>query len=163
MTLVRDVTEATLRMSTGVEIGPDEVADVDPLAPPQRDLFAAADLELVTPATIRRLYVGATEDYGTVPAAVWFDSDPPGVFRLVQADGSVVDLFSLGVVVTGVPTVGETLTASGAATDLYQWYRDGIAIDGATAQTYVLAAGDADADVSCARSPCSVPVTVVAA
>lgn len=51
--------------------------------------------------------------------------------------------------ITGTPTSGQTLTISngtwtGTATITYarQWYRDGVAISGATNTTYVLVAGD---------------------
>lgn len=56
---------------------------------------------------------------------------------------------------TGTPTVGSTLTVvpgawSGAAsiTLTYQWFRNGVAIPGATASTYVLAPADANNTVT---------------
>lgn len=50
--------------------------------------------------------------------------------------------------ITGTATVGQTLTAvpgtwSPAAGFTYQWRRDGVAVAGAIAATYVLVAGDA--------------------
>lgn len=56
--------------------------------------------------------------------------------------------------VSGTPTVGRTLTASVGAWKpaptgfSYQWLRGGTAIAGATAQTYVLVAADADRAIS---------------
>ena len=56
--------------------------------------------------------------------------------------------------VTGTPTVGQRLTAAAGVwgpapvTLGYQWYRDGETISGATASSYLLAAGDAGTQVS---------------
>lgn len=60
--------------------------------------------------------------------------------------------------ITGTKTVGQTLTCSAGTwtsatsdtvTRAYQWYRDGLAISGATASTRVLAAADAGALMRC--------------
>lgn len=57
-------------------------------------------------------------------------------------------------VISGVAEVGETLTCTtgtwtrnGSFT--YQWYRDGVAIGGATSSTYVIAVADLDTDLTC--------------
>lgn len=57
-------------------------------------------------------------------------------------------------VVSGTGTVGQTLTTTNgawvnASTYGYQWVRDGVAIAGATASTYVLVAADSTHSVSC--------------
>jgi hypothetical protein len=56
--------------------------------------------------------------------------------------------------ISGTTTVGQTLTCSTGTwskspTLAYQWLRDGVPILGATANTRVLAAGDAGALMSC--------------
>lgn len=86
------------------------------------------------------------------------------VVRVLMEDGlgkTWVDEFNLGIVkaktftaapipaVSGTNTVGSKLTANAGnwapkATLAYQWYRDGVLISGATAQTYTLIAADAD-------------------
>ena len=56
--------------------------------------------------------------------------------------------------ITGTPKIGKTLKASPGTWDpqdvttAYQWLRDGAPIDGATAQTYTVAAADAGATLS---------------
>jgi hypothetical protein len=57
-------------------------------------------------------------------------------------------------VVSGTGTVGQILTTTNgtwvnASTYAYQWLRDGVAIVGATASTYVLVAADSTHAVSC--------------
>jgi Ca2+-binding RTX toxin-like protein len=59
------------------------------------------------------------------------------------------------VTIAGAATVGQTLSASLTAdpdgngtTPQYQWLRNGLAIDGATAATYVLAAADGNQQIS---------------
>lgn len=58
--------------------------------------------------------------------------------------------------ISGTPLVGETLTSTtgtwdDASSHLYQWRRDGVAIAGATASTYVMTPADcADCDITCA-------------
>jgi len=55
--------------------------------------------------------------------------------------------------ITGTTTVGSTLTAYAypqptTATATYQWYRNGVAISGATKQNYLLVGGDAGKSIS---------------
>lgn len=57
--------------------------------------------------------------------------------------------------ITGTPTVGQTLTSTtgtwtGKPTPVYarQWRRDGVAVSGATAATYLLAVADVDAVIT---------------
>lgn len=69
-------------------------------------------------------------------------------------DGSVPDTFNRDApvntaapVVTGNPNTGQTLTSTagqwtGADSTTYQWLRDGVAIPGATNNTYVLQVAD---------------------
>jgi hypothetical protein len=57
-------------------------------------------------------------------------------------------------VVTGTPTVGQTLTCptgtwSGSPSFTYQWQRDNVNIGGATANTYLLVVGDGTHNVRC--------------
>jgi len=56
--------------------------------------------------------------------------------------------------ITGTETQGQTLTCSSGTwtrspTFAYQWKRNGVPIDGATASTRVLAAGDVGAVMTC--------------
>jgi hypothetical protein len=61
-----------------------------------------------------------------------------------------------GPAITGTLTVGSTLTVSngtwsgGATSYSYQWLRDGVAVSGATASTYVLVSGDSGKMIGCA-------------
>ena len=56
--------------------------------------------------------------------------------------------------VTGTPTTGQTLTSTTGTwanedSTAFQWLRDGVAIAGATSNTYVLAVADEGTAVSC--------------
>jgi hypothetical protein len=55
--------------------------------------------------------------------------------------------------ISGTPAIGQVLTAVAGswdvpATTTYQWYRDGVAIDGATSSTYTVVGADGGHDVS---------------
>lgn len=69
--------------------------------------------------------------------------------------GGVGPVNTVAPVISGTPTVGQTLsTTNGTWTGspsgyTYQWNRDGVAISGATASTYVLVGGDATKTVTC--------------
>ena len=87
--------------------------------------------------------------------------------RATTVDGHVVeqafsiaienanDLPTGSVEISGIPTAGETLVAEnsifdqdGVGTLEYQWSRDGVAIEGATAETYTLSAADVGAVIA---------------
>lgn len=74
-----------------------------------------------------------------VADGVWEDSNYTGVINLTD------------VTVTGTTSVGNVLTAHpnplGGDSYTYQWYRDGVAIEGATGYTYVLQSADAGKSV----------------
>jgi hypothetical protein len=61
--------------------------------------------------------------------------------------------------ITGTPQVGQTLTASGAIGDYFQWTRDGAPIAGATAKTYPVQAADIGHAIAVWHSPASSAVT----
>ncbi len=66
----------------------------------------------------------------------------------------IVQTSSKSVVISGETEVGKTLVATltGAPSDVsfsYQWYRDGVAIDGATSTTYALVRADAKHNIVC--------------
>lgn len=69
-----------------------------------------------------------------------------------------------GVSISGTPTVGETLTGNYTYADLdgdpegtstFRWLRDGVAIGGATSETYELVEDDEGADISFEVTPVS--------
>lgn len=71
--------------------------------------------------------------------------DPTGAIVRTAAAAPVNEVLPA---ISGVLEVGETLTAwpgiwSGGPTFAYQWENEGVAIEGATSQTYVVQAGDA--------------------
>ncbi len=68
--------------------------------------------------------------------------------------------------ITGTPTQGQTLTCSNGTwtkspSFTRQWLRDGLAIDGATATTRVLAAGDVGKVMTCTVKATNAGVSAV--
>lgn len=86
------------------------------------------------------------------------DNNSETEFLTTQEVGETRSLISTGgapVKLTGTSELGGTLTASlssGWSATGYQWYRDGAAISGATAQTYTLVSADVGTVVTCAVS-----------
>lgn len=74
---------------------------------------------------------------------------------------------SVAPAITGTTTQGQTLTCSTGTWSntpdaySYQWSRDGVAIDGATASTRVLAAGDVGAAMTCTVTATNLGVSAV--
>ncbi len=104
-------------------------------------------------------YVTTQTDVGTVITVTATYTDDQGTAESVTSAGTapvtnVNDPVSGQPVITGTPEEDQTLTADtsgisdtdGLGAFSYQWYRDGVAIGGATASTYLL--GDADVDTS---------------
>lgn len=74
---------------------------------------------------------------------------------------------SVAPAITGTQTQGQTLTCSNGTWSkspsyTYQWKRSGVAIDGATAATRVLAAGDVGATLTCVVKATNSGVSAVA-
>jgi len=74
---------------------------------------------------------------------------------------------SVNPAVTGTPTQGQTLTCSTGTWSKspsysYQWLASGVVIDGATASTRVLAAGDVGKTMSCTVKATKSGVSAVA-
>lgn len=75
---------------------------------------------------------------------------------------------SVAPAITGTKTQGQTLTCSTGTWSntpdayAYQWLRDGVVIDGATASTRLLAAGDVGALMSCSVKATNLGVSAVA-
>lgn len=74
---------------------------------------------------------------------------------------------SVAPAITGTTTQGQTLTCSTGTWSntpdayAYQWHRSGVAIDGATASTRLLAAGDVGATMTCTVKATNLGVSAV--
>jgi hypothetical protein len=98
------------------------------------------------------------------------DPNSTGDFgQLVPIQATVVPVpINIGLpVISGTPTVGNTLSCSpgawsGAPTFTYQWLADGLPLAGATAPTHVIAAGEAGHALTCAVTATNVGGTATA-
>lgn len=75
--------------------------------------------------------------------------------RRKRGPGTYPPYFTGVPLITGTATTGQTLTAVGSPrygqqpiVDSWQWFRDGVAIDGADEQTYTLVLADEGADIT---------------
>lgn len=96
-------------------------------------------------------------------------STPSGRRAASRAADAVLKLpvNSVAPAITGTKTQGQTLTCSSGTWSkspsyAYQWLRSGVVIDGATAATRVLAAGDVGALMSCTVKATNSGVSAVA-
>lgn len=97
-------------------------------------------------------YTLVSADLGTTTTVTVTATDPAGSVSVTSAGAGPIVNAPVNTVlpaITGTTTVGQTLTSStgtwtGTATITYayQWKRDGVAIGGATANTYLLVSGD---------------------
>ena len=99
--------------------------------------YTLGDADVGTTITVEASY---TDGYGTSESVTSAGAGPVA---------NINDAPTGSVTISGTPTEDQTLTASNTLADAdglgaiaYQWYRDGVAIGGATATTYTL--GDAD-------------------
>lgn len=121
---------------------------------------AAAGTAVVTGRPYALVHMAAAQaGWGVDPGQVYgiaFDVEE----AILEADGAapetgVLPANTAAPVVSGTPTEGQTLsvtngTWSGSPTFSYQWKRDGVAIYGAAASTYVLRASDVGFSISAA-------------
>jgi hypothetical protein len=133
-----------------------------------RNQDGSIDLDVTVPAnTTGEIWVPTFGKSASTPAGATFLRDetegdnayavysvPAGSYRFTG--GISVVSPTVAPQITGVPKVGETLTADGgswspAPTSLsYQWLRNGTPIDGATGPSYTLVAADQGARISVA-------------
>lgn len=108
-------------------------------------------------------YVVSASDSGETifvrEIAVFGTKTKKSTSNVVQVDALAELLVRQDVTISGVTAVGETLTVSAGiySVDLdsvtYQWYRDGVAIDGATGTTYVVTDADLGTQIRVIETP----------
>ena len=108
-------------------------------------------------------YTLLNADVGATITVVASYTDGHGTNESVTSGGvgpiaNVNDAPTGSVSISGTPTEDQTLTASNTLADAdglgaitYQWYRDGVAIGGATASTYTLGDADVGASITVSR------------
>jgi hypothetical protein len=92
---------------------------------------------------------------GITPVPLVRASMSPTVATVIAKYLNSAPTITVAPVITGTPEVSEVLTSDGGTatgvgviTKTYKWYRDGVAIAGATSATYTLVSADEDAEIT---------------